>query len=54
MILEVAYLGVSWYTKLDRAKCEVGNIARMLADFPASKVLLEAKDYENLTKDGDY
>ena len=50
----VAYLGVPWYTELDRAKCEAGNVARMLADFPAGKALLEAEDHGNLTKDGDY
>ena len=26
----------------------------MLANFPTSKALLEAKDYGNLTKDSDY
>ncbi|KAF6232005.1 hypothetical protein HO173_009842 [Letharia columbiana] len=50
----VAYPGVPWYTELDRAKCEAGNVARMLADFPAGKALLEAEDHGNLTKDGDY
>ena len=43
-----------WNTELDRAKCEAGNVARMLADFPAGKALLEAEDHGNLTKDGDY
>ena len=50
----IAYPGVPWYTELDRAKCEAGNVARMLADFPAGKALLEAEDHGNLTKDGDY
>ena len=50
----VAYPGVPWYTELDRAKCEAGNVARMLADFPTGKALLEAEDHGNLTKDGDY
>ena len=51
---EVAYPGVPWYTDLDRVKCEAGNVARILADFPASKALLEAEDHGNLTKDSDY
>lgn len=50
----VAYPGMPWYTDIDRAKCEAGNVARMLADFPAGKALLEAEDHGNLTKDGDY
>ena len=50
----VAYPGVPWYTELDRAKCEAGNVARILADFPAGKALLEAEDHGNLTIDGDY
>lgn len=54
MILEVAYPGVSWYIDLDRAKCEAGNVARMLADFLADKALLEAEDHGNLIKDDDY
>ena len=43
-----------WNSELDRAKYEAGNVARMLVDFPADKALLEAEDYENLIKDGDY
>ena len=50
----VAYPGLSWYAELDRAKCEAGNVARMLVDFPTDKTLLEAEDYGNLTKDNDY
>ena len=50
----VANPDVPWNTELDRAKCEAGNVARMLADFPAGKALLEAEDHGNLTKDGDY
>ena len=50
----VAYPDLPWYTELDRAKCEAGNVARMLADFPTGKALLEAEDHGNLTKDGDY
>ncbi len=48
----VAYPGVPWYTEIDRAKCEAGNVARMLADFPAGKALLEAEDHGNY-EDGD-
>ena len=50
----VAIPNVPWYTELDRAKCCAGNVARLLADFPAGKALLEAEDHGNLTKDGDY
>ena len=50
----VAYPDLPWYTELDRAKCEAGNVARLLADFPAGKALLEAEDHGNSTKDGDY
>ncbi len=50
----VANPDVPWNTELDRAKCEAGNVARMLADFPAGKALLEAEDHGNSTKDGDY
>ena len=50
---EVAYPGESWYTDFDRAKCEAGNVARMLADYPAGKALLEAEDHGNMAKDGD-
>ena len=50
----VAYSGLPWNTELDRAKCEAGNVARMLADFPAGKALLEAEDHGILIKDGDY
>ena len=50
---EVAYPGEPWYTECDRAKCEAGNVARMLADYPDGKVLLEAEDHGNLAKDGD-
>ena len=50
----VAIPDVPWYTELDRAKCCAGNVARLLADFPAGKALLEAEDHGNLTKDGGY
>ena len=50
----VAYPGVPWYTEYDRAKCEAGNVARLLADYPTGKALLEAEDHGDLTKDGDY
>lgn len=43
-----------WNIELDHIKCEVENVARMLADFPADKTLLETKDYGNLIKNGDY
>lgn len=29
---------VPWFTEFDRAKCEAGNVARMLSDFPAGKL----------------
>lgn len=51
---EVANQGVPWFTQIDRPKCEAGNGARMLADFPAGKTLLEAKDHGKFIKDGDY
>ena len=51
---EVANPHMPWYTEVDRAKCEAGNTARLLANFPAGKALLEAEDHGNLTKDGDY
>ena len=49
----VANPDVPWNTELDRAKCEAGNVARILAGFPAGRALLEAEDHGNLTKDGD-
>ena len=51
---EVACPDMPWNTEVDRAKSEAGNVARMLANFPARKALLEAEDYGSLTKDCDY
>jgi len=50
----VACSDMPWYTELARAKCEAGNVARLLADFPAGKALLEAEDHGTSIKDGDY
>jgi hypothetical protein len=50
----VACSDMPWYTELARAKCEAGNVARLLADFPAGKALLEAEDHGSSIKDGEY
>ena len=51
---EIIYLDMSWYIDLDRVKCEVENITRILIDFLADKALLETEDHENLIKNDDY
>lgn len=51
---EVVNPNMPYMTELDRAKCTAGNVARMLADFPAGKALLEAENHGNPMKDGNY
>ncbi len=50
----IACPDMPWYTEVARAKCEAGNVARLLADFPAGKALLEAEDHGSSIKDGNY
>lgn len=52
MTPEVVDSYMPWNTEVDRVRFEAGNIARMLADFPADKALLEA-EHQDPTKDGN-
>lgn len=41
-------------TELERARYEAGNVARLLAGFPAGEVLLETDNHGNWTSDSGW